>query len=354
MSRSDFKNVNLSPINNIKVSEQQNYFIKNRSKNKLIKGNKEKDERLSFTLSILGLENLINFFNEKNLSFIDLLLLSKESLKELELEMYQRNRIYNFANTFTKYSKYYNMDEILQFFENHKQFLFDKKAYENKISKNKNDFNNYNKFIQKEKIIIINDENKNENNNNIITPRNKNNKISNKKIYHSTNKKMHRGKNVLKKYLSIKKDVDDFLNKLNRQKEDTQILSYKYGNFIKRTNFIERNEDDIMISEEKNFNKKNRINQLIEKIKFLENKKIDQKTFEHLIQIKKYLIETGDNLGIGDLSKLENEIEKIIELNIKKEKLKNNLQIYEKKINDEQNIINQLNNEGYNNNGDYN
>ena len=289
MSRIDFKKLNLSPINNIKVSEQQNKIITNKSKKELIRGNKEKDERLSFTLSILGLENLINFFNEKNLSFIDLLLLSKESLKELELEMYQRNRIYNFANTFTKYSKYYNMEEILQFFEKHKQFLFNQKAYENKISKNKSDFNinNNNKFIQKEKIIIINDENKLENNNIVITPRNKNNKISNKKIYHSTNKKMHRGKNVLKKYLSIKKDVDDFLNKLNRQKEDTQILSYKYGNFIKRTNFIERNEDDIMISEEKNYNKKNRINKLIEKIKFLENKKIEQKTFEHLIQIKK-------------------------------------------------------------------
>ena len=355
MSRSDFKNVNLSPINNKKISEQQNKIITNKSKKELIRGNKEKDERLIFTLSILGLENLINFFNEKNLSFIDLLLLSKESLKELELEMYQRNRIYNFANTFTKCSKYYNMDEILQFFEKHKQFLFNQKAYENKISKNKNDFNinNNNKFIKKEKIIIINDENKNENNN-IITPRNKNNKISNKKIYHSSNKKMHRGKNVLKKYLSIKKDVDDFLNKLNRQKEDAQILSYKYGNFIKRTNFIERNEDDIMISEEKNYNKKNRINKLIEKIKFLENKKIEQKTFEHLIQIKKNLVETGENMGIGDLSKLENEIEKIIELNNKKEKLKNNLQIYEKKINDEQNIINQLNNEGYNYNFDYN
>ena len=351
MSKSNIKNIHLSPINIKKISEEQNFINNNKAKSNLIKGNKEKDERLSFTLSILGLENLINFFNEKNLSFIDLLLLSKESLKELELEMYQRNRIYNFANSFTKYSKYYSMDEILQFFENHKQFLFDKKTYENKIMKNKANSND-NKNIKQEKIILINDENKNENN--FFTPRNKNNKMKNKKIYHSTNKKIHRGKNVLKKYLSIKKDVDDFLNKLNRQKEDTQILSYKYGNFIKRTNFIERNEDDIMISEEKNFNKKNRINKLIEKIKFLENKKIEQKTFEHLIQIKKNLIETGENMGIGDLSKLENEIEKVIELNNKKEKLKNNLQIYEKKINDEQNIINQLNNEGYNYNFDYN
>jgi hypothetical protein len=350
MSRSNIKNIHLSPINTKKIPEEQNIINKNKSKNNLIKGNKEKDERLSFTLSILGLENLINFFNEKNLSFIDLLLLSKDSLKELELEMYQRNRIYNFANSFTKYSKYYSMDEILQFFENHKQFLFDKKTYENKIMKNKANSND-NKNIKQEKIILINDENKNENN--FFTPRNKNNKMNNKKIYHSTNKKIHRGKNVLKKYLSIKKDVDDFLNKLNRQKEDTQILSYKYGNFIKRPNYIERNEDDIMISEEKKFNKKNRINKLVEKMIFLENKKIDQKTFEHLNQIKKYIIEKGDNITIEELIKLENEIEKVIELNIKKEKLKNNLQIYEKKINDEQNMINQINNEGYNNYNNY-
>ena len=353
MSRSNIKNIHLSPININKISEEQNIINNNKTKNNLMEGNKEKDERFSFTLSILGLENLINFFNEKNLSFIDLLLLSKESLKELELEMYQRNRIFNFANSFTKYSKYYSMDEILQFFENHKQFLFDKKAYENKIMTNKTNSND-NKIIKQEKIILINDENKNENN--FFTPRNKNNKINNKKIYHSTNKKIHRGKNVLKKYLSIKKDVDDFLNKLNRQKEDTQILSYKYGNFIKRANYIERNEDDIMISEEKNFNKKNRINKLVEKMAFLENKKIDQKTFEHLNQIKKYIIEKGDNITIEELIKLENEIEKVIELNIKKEKLKKNLQIYEKKINDEQNMINQINNEGYNNynnNDDY-
>ena len=274
-------------------------------------------------------------------------------MKELELEMYQRNRIFNFSNSFTKFAKYYNMDEVLKFFDNHKQFLFDKKAYEDKIEKNKID-NNVNKIPESKKVVIVNNENKNENN--YETPRYKNNIKSNKKPVHSTNKKIHKGKNVLKKFLSIKKDVDDFLNKLNKQKEDTQILSYKYGNFIKKTNFIDRNEDDIMIPEEKNNNKKRKINKLLEKIKFLENKKIDQKTFEHLYQIKKYIIEKGYNITAEEIFKLEKEIDKIIELNSKKEKLKNNLQIYENNIKEKRNLINQLNNENYNdsNNNDYN
>ena len=337
MSKSNIKKNYLPANNNNKTSEEKNKLNKNNEENNIINNKRDKDKRLSFTLSILGLNNLINLFNEKNISFIDLLLLSKESMKELELEIYQRNRIYNFSNSFTKFAKYYNMDEILKFFDNHKQFLFDKKTYEDKITKNKND-SNENKKIELKKIIITNDENKNENN--YETPRYKNNNKLNKKPVYSTNKKIHKGKNMLKKYLSLKKDVDDFLNELNKQKEDSQILSYKYGNLLKKINYIDRNEDDIMISEEKNNNKKLKINKLLEKIKILENKKIDQKTFEHLNQIKKYVKEKGDSLMIEEIFKLDNEIEKIIELNIKKEKLKNNLQICENNINEKKNLIN--------------
>ena len=161
---------------------------------------------------------------------------------------------------------------------------------------------------------------------------------------------------MLKKYLTIKKDVDDFLNKLNKQKEDTQILSYKYGNFIKKLNFEEKNEEDIMILDEKKFNKQNDINKLMDTIKNLENKKIDQNTFEHLNKIKNYVINKGENLMSEEINKLQNEIEKMIELNIKKEKLKNNLQMYENKIKEKKNLIIQLdNNENFiSNNNNYN
>ena len=172
-------------------------------------------------------------------------------------------------------------------------------------------------------------------------------------MQYSTNKKCHRGKNILKKYLSLKKDVDEFLNKLNKHKEDTQILSYKYGNFFKKINIYERNEDDIMISKEYNINKKININKILEKIKYLENKKIDQKTFEYLNQIKNFLIEKGNDSKIEEIIKFQNEIEKMIELNLKKEQLKNNLEICEKKINEKRNLIEQLDSV-QNNNSDYN
>ena len=76
-------------------------------------------------------------------------------MKELELEMYQRNRIYNFSKLFNKNAKNCSMDEIIQFFENNKQFLFVPKIYDEIISSNNNK-------------IIINNENKNLNINKIF------------------------------------------------------------------------------------------------------------------------------------------------------------------------------------------
>ena len=337
----------LSPNKNKNIFKVRNNSNQIKRRDILTKGYKGNDERLSFTLSILGLSNIMNLFNEKNISFIDLLLLSKETMKELELEMYQRNRLYNFATSFTKFSKNYTMEDLLHFFERHQQFLFDKKIYENKVIKSNIEFIDNNKNKENN---VINNENENDNNNIYITPR-YNQKI-NKKYEHNTHKKSSKGKNMLKKYLSLKKDVDEFLNKLIKQKEDTQILTYKYGNFIKKLNFYGGNENDIINSEEKN-NKRSNINKLLEKIKILDNKKIDQKTFEHLIQIKNYVIEKEESLMMEEIIKLENEIEKMIELNLKKEKLKNNLQIYEKNIKENSNLVNQLNNAS-NNINDYN
>ena len=311
-------------------SPQKNIYKKNLEQNNDFN---YKDDKLSFTLSMLGLSRLINFFNEKNISFIDLLILSQESMKELELEMYQRNRIFNFSKFYNKTAKNYSKEEIIKFFQDHKQFIFVPKIYEQIMSTNKININ----FNQE-------------------SPRFSVNNLKNKKqTRNSTTKKIKKGKNILKKYLTIKKDVDDFLNKLNKQKEDAQILSYKYGNIIKKINFEDKNEDDILIPDKKNINKKENINKLLETIKNLENKKIDQNTFEHLNQIKNYVINKGENLMNEEINKLQNEIERMIELNIKKEKLKNNLQLYENKIKEKKNLIIQLDNsDNFISNNNYN
>ena len=90
----------------------------------------EDDDRLSYTLITLGLENLIHIFEENNISFIDLLLLSKEDLIELQLEMFQRNRIFHFSKLFSKYARNYSISEISDFFSFNKQFIFNSAIYD--------------------------------------------------------------------------------------------------------------------------------------------------------------------------------------------------------------------------------
>ena len=363
-----------------KLKKFPNEFENDDYNKKSINGINNSDDRLIYILITLGLGKLIYIFNEKNISFTDLLLLSKESLKDFGLEMYQRNRIYNFATTFNRNAKTYSIKEITDFFNTNKQFLFSPSIYNKMIQLKKsqnfesewgnnindikyfsdNESKNYNKLKKNSKNI-----------DNIL--KNNNNKFG-------SGKKTYKASKIFKKYLLLKKGVDEFLNKINKQKEDTENMSYKYNAFFKRMNNLndnnstkkifnnyninDDNEEILNLFEDKNINinsnnennKNDEYSKLIHKINKLEQIKIDENSYEHLNQIKKYIIEKGDNITIEELIKLENEIEKVIELNIKKEKLKNNLQIYEKKINDEQNMINQINNEGYNNynnNDDY-
>ena len=103
----------------------------------------EDDDRLSYTLITLGLENLIHIFEENNISFIDLLLLSKEDLIELQLEMFQRNRIFHFSKLFSKYAKNYSISEISDFFGFNKQFIFNSAIYDRVIGTNNEEEEEY-------------------------------------------------------------------------------------------------------------------------------------------------------------------------------------------------------------------
>ena len=91
--------------------------------------NQIEDERLSYVLITLNLEDLIRLFIDNNITFIDLLLLSKEDLKEFQLGLYQRNRIWNFSQYFQKYAKLYTLNEIKDFFLFNKQFIFSLKKW---------------------------------------------------------------------------------------------------------------------------------------------------------------------------------------------------------------------------------
>ena len=101
------------------------------------------DDRLTYTLITLDLGNLIHIFEDNNISFVDMLLLTKEDLIELQLEIFQRNRIINFSKLFTKYAKNYSIQEISDFFTFNKQFIFNPIIYDKVSSSNiNNEFQN--------------------------------------------------------------------------------------------------------------------------------------------------------------------------------------------------------------------
>ena len=84
----------------------------------------DEDDRLTYTLITLDLGDLIHIFEENNISFVDMLFLTKEDLKELQLKLYQRNRIHNFSILFSKYAKNYSISEISDFFSFNPKFIF--------------------------------------------------------------------------------------------------------------------------------------------------------------------------------------------------------------------------------------
>ncbi len=386
-------------LNNIKIDLSHKF--KDDNNDNIRYQYNEEDDRLMYVLITLGLGTLIEIFNEKNISFTDLLLLSKESLKEIGLEMYQRNRIYNFSTSFNRFAKTYSIKEISDFFSSNKQFLFSPTIY-NKMMKDKekNNYNYDNAYIYKNYFSDDDNNNNNYKQNKYKYNIYKNNptKILSEKKYKQHKSKLpissksYKASKIFKKYLIIKKGVDEFLNKLNKQKEDTETMSYKYNAFIKRSanvnennmnlnsldflnnknstkkminnlNINDENEDIFKLLEDNdeniNINMNNaknindEYNKLINKMNKLEQMKIDDNSLEHLNQIKKYINEKGLNLKNDEILSLKNEIDKITEIINKKEKLKQNLEKYNKKIEQRKKIIYKLENE-YNDNNDNN
>ena len=184
-----------------------------------------------------------------------------------------------------------------------------------------------------------------------------------------TGAKSYKASKIFKKYLLIKKGVDEFLNKLNKQKEDTENISYKYSNLFKKINNsndffniisnIDKNSSSKRIFNNYNINddnedtslnylnenlntqktKNDEYNKLLEKIGKLEQKKNDEKISEYLNQRKNYIKEKGLNLNIDKIISFQNELDKITEVINKKEKLKQNLEKHNKNIEENTKLI---------------
>ena len=82
--------------------------------------NHEIDPRLKLTLNYLDINSTLPTFVSNNISFNDLLLLSRRDLVELGFSMVERNRILYFSQQFIQFGHKYTIEEINSFFRAYK------------------------------------------------------------------------------------------------------------------------------------------------------------------------------------------------------------------------------------------
>ena len=80
----------------------------------------EIDPRLKLTLNYLDINSTLPTFVSNNISFNDLLLLSRRDLVELGFSMVERNRILHFSQQFIQFGEKYTIEEINSFFRTFK------------------------------------------------------------------------------------------------------------------------------------------------------------------------------------------------------------------------------------------
>ena len=107
------------------------------------------DPRLELTLKYLDINSTLPTFITNNISFNDLLLLSKNDLIELGFTLVERNRILHFSQEFKKFGKKYNIQEINNFFNEFQNLNMRLVTINNNIqsfpSKDENEINNIDK-----------------------------------------------------------------------------------------------------------------------------------------------------------------------------------------------------------------
>ena len=286
-------------------------------------GEDDDDDRLTYTLITLDLGNLIHIFEDNNISFVDMLMLSKEDMIELQLEIFQRNRILNFSKLFAKYAKNYSIREISDFFSFNKQFIFNStiydKVYQNNLEQYQNKDNLENTFhydlVNQDPNFIMNKSNKNisvgKNDINEMFPKEKvMNEDSNYVYKNFTGKNSNKSKGkVLNKFFNITTKINSNQNK----------SSFKNDIISKITNAeLEKNE---------------LYKKLINKIEYLECYENNYNFNEKFSLIKHYINNKGDKITLEDIANINNDLDKLVEENINKNQniiSKNGVKLFQK------------------------
>ena len=327
----------------------------------------EDDDRLTYTLITLDLGNLIHIFEDNNISFVDMLLLTKEDLIELQLEIFQRNRILNFSKLFTKYAKNYSIQEISDFFTFNKQFIFNSIIYDKVSSSNinselqnemnnpgiNNDNNNIMVFEQNnnnnQEVNYLNTEPNNKNNmnnnmsmninNNYLMTQKLNNKnykgsIKNtnqimipktKEVHISTqnsngalnpklaNKNLISQKDNKNKKVGINNNINNVETNENFKNKFMDVVQKKK---IAKTKLDKNSNKAINMNKGKmihnEINKNVEFNKIIEKIGILESFEMNYDFYTRLNLIKNYINMKGDKMSSEDLININNDIQTML------------------------------------------
>ena len=323
------------------------------------------DDRLTYTLITLDLGNLIHIFEDNSISFVDMLLLTKEDLIELQLEIFQRNRILNFSKLFTKYAKNYSIQEISDFFTFNKQFIFNSIIYDKVSSSNiNNEFqnemnnpgvnneNNNNMVFEENnndnpEVNYLNTEpnskvniNNNLNNNNFLMTQKLNNRNYKGNIKNTTNqimmpkvKETHistqnsngaLNPKIMNKNLMIQKDNKNKKIGINNNMNNVEInenLRNKFMDVIQKKKIAKpkldkNNNKGININKGKmihnEINKNVEFNKIIEKIGILEGSEMNYDFYTRLNLIKNYINMKGDKMSSEDLININNDIQTML------------------------------------------
>lgn len=194
------------------------------------------DPRLELTLNYLDITSTIPTFITNNISFNDLLLLSKNDLVELGFLLVERNRILKFSQEFKKFGKRYNLKEINKFFNEYQNLNM-------RLLSN----NNNSKPIQQEKTEKNNNSNTNCNNNSKYNYINNNFHITNNSnaLYLEEGSLPIYNSNYNNNYIYPKSN--NFSNSNNNYSNNNFINDYqitsKIGNQNKEMN-IDNNQDN--------------------------------------------------------------------------------------------------------------
>ena len=310
--------------------------------------NQIEDERLSYVLITLNLEDLIRLFIDNNITFIDLLLLSKEDLKEFQLGLYQRNRIWNFSQYFQKYAKLYTLNEIKDFFLFNKQFIFNPILFEQVPQNNyqlTGSFANYPNNNTNPRTSQQQEESKEKNNEGYLQPV-KGKQLPEQKITLSTSKEQlsdeiannnnptypygaHISKKnlkgkissqyVYKQYLATNQESNQVLERLNKLKEESEQRQNKYMVLLHKSKNYRMNNDDNYLN---NYLPENNDDYEEEEVNMNQDQPLNQNEMQNEDQQE----EMVDN---NNMDELEIEYEKMVEKIEQIEKMKMEYSSYE-------------------------